>query len=95
MTDADGKKNTIIADNKPICYDGFKPDDTIVQELFENLLDHHPNFVYTQEKKKRSEKSGVKKYALPRNSSKQRRKIQRNDQSPCIFISNCIWNLIL
>ncbi len=62
MTDANGKKNTIIADNKHICYDDFKPDDTIMPELFENLLDHHPNSVYPQDKKKRSEKCGVKKY---------------------------------
>jgi len=43
--DANGGKNTIIADNKPICYDDFKPDEKIMNILFENLLDHHPNFV--------------------------------------------------
>jgi len=60
VTDANGKKNTIIADNKPICYDDFKPDDTIMQQLFEKL-DHHPNFVHPEEKKNTSETSDVKK----------------------------------
>jgi len=32
----------------------------IMQELFDNLHDCHPNFVHTQEKRKTSEKSGVK-----------------------------------
>jgi len=50
VTDANGKTNTIIADNKHICYDDFKPDDTVMHNLFENLLDHHPNFVHPQEK---------------------------------------------
>jgi len=61
VTDANGKKNTIIADNEPICYDDFKPDDTVMQELFENLLDHHSNFVYPQEEKKKSEKTVMEK----------------------------------
>ena len=32
-----------------------------MQELFENLLDHHPNFVYPQEKKNKSKRPGKKK----------------------------------
>ena len=62
VTDANGKKNNIIADNKCICYDDFKPDDTVMQELFENLLDHHSNFVYPQKKKKTSKKTVMEKY---------------------------------
>ena len=61
MTDANGKKNTIIADNKPICYDDFKPNDTVMKELFENLLDCHLNFVHPQEKKNKSKRPGKKK----------------------------------
>ena len=57
MTDANGKKNTIIADNKPICYDDFKPDATVMEELFENLLDRHSNFVYPEKKKKTRKKT--------------------------------------
>ena len=40
-----------------ISHDDFKPDATVMEELFENLLDHHSNFVYPQEKKKKSKKT--------------------------------------
>ena len=42
--DANGGKNTIIADNKLICYDDFKPEEKIMNNLLENLLDCHPRF---------------------------------------------------
>ena len=61
VTNANGKQNTIIADNKPICYDDFKPDATVMEELFENLLDHHSNFVYPEKKKKTSKKTVLEK----------------------------------
>jgi len=43
------------------CNRGSEWDDTVMQELFENLLDHHHNFVHPQEKKKTSKKPGMKK----------------------------------
>jgi len=61
VSNANGKKNTIIADNKPICHDDFKPDATVMEELFENLLDRHSNFVYPQDKKKKSKKTVIGK----------------------------------
>jgi len=61
VTNANGKKNTIIADNTRICYDDFKPDDTVMQDLFENLLDRHSNFVFPEKKKKTSKKTVMKK----------------------------------
>ena len=67
VTDANGKKNSIIADNKHICYVDFKPDDTIMQELFENLLDHHPNFVHPQSKKKACMKKNMNRKFLAKN----------------------------
>ncbi len=39
------EKNTIISDNICICLDDFKPDDSMIQRLFKNLLDRHISFV--------------------------------------------------
>ena len=63
---ANNEKNTIISDNIHICLDDFKPEDSIMQRLFKNLLDCHISFVDIPGTKKRSG-----------NTSKVRKKIVR------------------
>jgi len=52
-----------------------------MQKLFENLLDHHPNFLHLQEKEKTSKKSGrtknMNRKCLAKNLLSSKKKTQK------------------
>ena len=69
---AKGMQNTIISDNIHICLDDFKPEDSIMQRLFKNLLDHHISFVEIPGTKNSENRSEVGKKLVKKSHAKKR-----------------------
>jgi len=91
--DANGGKNTIIADNKPICYDDFKPDEKIMNILFENLLDHHPNFVSAPKDKNENDEEEDMDKKPPAKKYEFKEKTSKNDEHCSKYVSHSLHDI--
>jgi len=57
---------TLVGDNHGNLYKDFLADEGVMDTLFKCLLDHHPNFVPAEAKKKHGKKQAKNKAKIPK-----------------------------